>query len=127
LADPVAVGFVTSLSRPGENMTGLASQYEELISKQVQLLKETVTHVGAIHVLPSPIFNAHRKRLIELAARYRLPAVYEFKNYVEDGGLMSYGPSINLKTNCVAAVSDSCASAWLTRALPWTTFCRRLA
>jgi hypothetical protein len=104
---------VTSLSRAGENMTGLASQYEELISKQVQLLKETVTHVGAIH--------------IELAARYRLPAVYEFKNYVEDGGLMSYGPSINLKTDCVATVSDSCASAWFTRALPWTTLCRRLA
>jgi putative ABC transport system substrate-binding protein len=49
---------------------------------------------GAIHVLPSPFFNAQRRRLIELAARYRLPAFYEFREYVEDGGLMSYGPSI---------------------------------
>ena len=49
----------------------------------------------AIHLLPSPFFSAHRRKLIELATRYRLPAVYEFKNYVEDGGLMSYGPSIN--------------------------------
>ena len=51
--------------------------------------------VGAIQVLPSPFFNEQRGRLIELAARYRLPAFYEFKNYVQDGGLMSYGPSIN--------------------------------
>ncbi len=45
--------------------------------------------------MPHPFFNVHRRRLIELAARYRLPASYEFKNYVEDGGLLSYGPSIN--------------------------------
>jgi putative tryptophan/tyrosine transport system substrate-binding protein len=45
-------------------------------------------------VLPSPFFDVQRRKLIELAARYRLPAVYEFKEYVEDGGLMSYGPSI---------------------------------
>ena len=48
--------------------------------------------VGAVLVLS---FFAQRARLIELAARYRLPASYEFRNYVEDGGLMSYGPSID--------------------------------
>jgi len=48
----------------------------------------------AIHVLPSPFFNAHRRFLINLAARYRLPAMYEFREYVQDGGLMSYGASI---------------------------------
>ena len=45
-------------------------------------------------MLPSPFFDAHRHQLIELATRYRLPAMYEFKEYVRDGGLMSYGPSI---------------------------------
>jgi putative ABC transport system substrate-binding protein len=148
LTDPVTSGFVNSLARPGGNMTGLASQFEELITKQLQLLKEAVPNlsrvallqyttlpgavltaaetaarslglttrtlkvaevaelenafkaaqserVGAIQVLPSPFFNAQRARLIELAARYRLPAFYEFRNYVQDGGLMSYGPSIN--------------------------------
>src|SRR6185436_14612141 len=39
LVDPVAMGFVRSLARPGGNMTGLASQFEELITKQLQLLK----------------------------------------------------------------------------------------
>jgi putative ABC transport system substrate-binding protein len=48
----------------------------------------------ALLVLPSPILNAHRRVLIELAARYRLPTCYEFKAYVQDGGLMSYGPSL---------------------------------
>ena len=48
---------------------------------------------GAIHVLPSPFFNRHRGRLAELAIKHRLPAMYEVKEYVEAGGLMSYGPS----------------------------------
>ena len=147
LSDPVTAGFVKSLARPGGNMTGLASQFEELITKQLQLLKEAVPNLsrialfyrsdsdailtaaetaarslgltarvlsvagvaefenafklarseraGAIHVLPSPYFDTFRAHLIELAAQYRLPACYEFRNFVQDGGLMSYGPSIN--------------------------------
>jgi putative ABC transport system substrate-binding protein len=148
LADPVTLGFVSSLARPGGNMTGLASQFEELITKQLQLLKEALPNLsrvallhrpesvpavltaaesaarnlgltarllkvagvaefenafkaarsegaGAIHVFPSPYFDVQRAQLIELAASYRLPAIYEFRNYVQDGGLMSYGPSIN--------------------------------
>ena len=148
LADPVTSGLVPSLARPGGNMTGVASQYEELITKQLQLLKEAVPtlarvallnhadippailaaaevaarslglaartlrvtdtaglesafstarseRIEAIHVLPSPFFGAHRIRLIQLAAQYRLPAFYEFRDYVVDGGLISYGPSIS--------------------------------
>jgi len=147
LTDPVASGFVKSLAHPDGNATGVASQFEELITKQLQLLKEAIHNLsrvvllhftpytptvvtaaetaarslglttrtlsvagvaefenafkvarseraGAIHVLPSPYFNAQRARLIELAAKYRLPAFYEFSNYVRDGGLMSYGPNI---------------------------------
>lgn len=147
LVDPVSMGFVRTLARPGGNMTGLASQFDELITKQLQLLKEAVPNLsrvallrhseasrsilaaaetaarslgltartltvateaefehafktarseraGAIHVLPSPYLGAQRARLIELAAQYRLPAFYELRIYVEDGGLMSYGPSI---------------------------------
>jgi len=51
--------------------------------------------VGAMHVLPSPYLGAQRARLIALAAQYRLPAFYEFKIFVQDGGLMSYGPSVD--------------------------------
>ena len=147
LADPTQLGFVASLARPGGNTTGLASQFEQLITKQLELLTEAVPRlsrvallhhvdtvptilgaaeaaagrlglevrslrvaaagefetafrtarrdrVEAVQVLPSPFFNAHRRRLTELAIRYRVPAIYEFKDYVDDGGLMSYGPSI---------------------------------
>jgi putative tryptophan/tyrosine transport system substrate-binding protein len=38
--------------------------------------------------------NIHRKLIVTLAARYRLPAVYPFRNVVDDGGLISYGPNI---------------------------------
>jgi putative ABC transport system substrate-binding protein len=41
----------------------------------------------------SPFLNFHRKRLIELAATYRLPSIWEGTAYVRDGGLLSYGPS----------------------------------
>jgi ABC-type uncharacterized transport system substrate-binding protein len=50
-------------------------------------------HVGAVQILPSPMFFSQRRALIQLAAKYRLPAVYEFRDYVDDGGLMSYGPN----------------------------------
>jgi putative ABC transport system substrate-binding protein len=148
LSNPVALGLVPSLARPGGNLTGLASQFEELITKQMQLLKEAVPSLSrvallrdvdsaqavvvaaeaaarslgivtqtlavageaefegafkaarsaradAIHVLPSPFLGARRARLIELAARYRLPAFYELRFFVQDGGLMSYGPNID--------------------------------
>jgi putative ABC transport system substrate-binding protein len=39
------------------------------------------------------LLNAHRKSLLDHAARSRLPATYEFQSFVEDGGLMSYGPN----------------------------------
>src|SRR5262245_19645544 len=159
LSDPVAPGLVKSLARPGGNATGLASQFEDLITKQPQLMKEALAnlwrlallarvestaefvgraeaaarglglsvrplrvaaleeydnafklaqreHAGAIQVLPSPIFGAQHRTLVELAAKYRLPAIYEFRDYVVDGGLMSYGPSITAMFRGAATYVD---------------------
>lgn len=158
LVDPVASGLVTSFARPGGNLTGLASQFEDLITKQPQLLKEALPAVprialihrpeapglvsaaekaarnvgfsvrtfkvsdasqyenafriaqrercGAILVLPSPIFSSQRAQLIELAAKYRLPAIYEFKEFVQDGGLMSYGPNMTRMFRGAASYVD---------------------
>jgi putative ABC transport system substrate-binding protein len=47
--------------------------------------------VGAIMTTASNLFLAERKRIVELAGKYRLPAIYPNKEYVDDGGLMFYG------------------------------------
>jgi len=49
--------------------------------------------VGALLVVADGLFLLHRTRLADLAARSRLPAAYGFRESVEAGGLMSYGPS----------------------------------
>jgi putative ABC transport system substrate-binding protein len=50
--------------------------------------------VGAITQIASPFFQA--SRMVELAARHRLPAIYDTRGFVEAGGLMSYGADVNL-------------------------------
>jgi len=47
--------------------------------------------VGAIMTSANPPFFAERKRIVELAVKYRLPAIYFSKEFVDEGGLMSYG------------------------------------
>ncbi|HEV8440709.1 MAG TPA: ABC transporter substrate-binding protein [Methylomirabilota bacterium] len=50
--------------------------------------------VGALIILSSAFFASERQRIVSLAARYRLPVVYEHRDFVEAGGLMSYGPDL---------------------------------
>ncbi len=144
--DPVASGFVASLARPGGNITGSATLFQDLAAKRLELLKEALPKVsrvgvlynravnaaelretqeaartlgvevkilevrepkdfegafeagktgriGAISALASAFFYAHRALIINLAAKSRLPAIYEHREFVEPGGLMSYGPN----------------------------------
>jgi putative ABC transport system substrate-binding protein len=151
-ADAVGSGLVTSLARPGGNVTGLSFVGPGLVGKRLELLKQAVPGVsrvavlwqpgyqnertekdllkgaevaaralgvrlqvveargpadfdrafsdmararaGALTVLFSSTFFNERRRLVDLAAKNHLPAVYVSRDFVDAGGLMSYGPNL---------------------------------
>ena len=145
IGDPVGAGVVTSLARPGGNVTGM-SGVTEIGGKHLQLLQElapgrrvfavllnpgtpytrlalkeitaaaeaTQTRVGVFEVktvdqvlpgfeaavksgagglivLPDPLTVSAREQIVALSAKFRFPVVYPSRDWVEGGGLMSYG------------------------------------
>ena len=145
--DPVKLGLVASLARPGGNLTGInwlgAAKRLELLRQlvpaatrvavlvnpafatlteitlrdveaaaramglQIQVLNADTSReidaafeiIGreqpdALFVGPGPFFNARRVQMVQLAARYAVPATYTTRLEAEAGGLMSYGPSV---------------------------------
>jgi putative tryptophan/tyrosine transport system substrate-binding protein len=147
--DPVYLGLVASLNRPGGNVTGMSTFVADLGAKSVELLKELVPTAAVIAYLvnPSspaaeiyakealtaartlgievevlnasterdlgeayaslaklgagglvvpgePFFDSHRETIVALSARYALPAIYGFREFVLAGGLMSYGTNL---------------------------------
>jgi|KBSMisStaDraftv2_1062788.scaffolds.fasta_scaffold65432_3 putative ABC transport system substrate-binding protein len=152
VGDPVTSTLVSSLARPGGNVTGLSVLTPELVGKCLEQLKLAVSSISrvafllqpgavpertqmdilreaevaaralgmhlqvveargaedfdrafsnmisgradAMFVLSTPVFSAERRRLVELAAKNRFPAVYSYRVYVDAGGLMSYGPNL---------------------------------
>jgi putative tryptophan/tyrosine transport system substrate-binding protein len=149
VTDPVPLGLVASLNRPGGNVTGMSFLNSETVAKSAQMLKELVPAAATIAFLvnPSnpvakiyskpavtaasalgiavrvvnastdhdldevfaslanlgagglvvpaePFFDSQRDRIVALAARYAVPAIYTFREYVVAGGLMSYGASL---------------------------------
>ena len=144
--DPVSLGLVASLNRPGGNATGMMTLGGELEQKRFGLLHQLIPQVDTIWILidqnrvvpveqtyesaarevglavrlvrvadqrdfeasfaqlaregaralavsSSSYFSAHRAQLVSLSARYAIPTIYEIREYVEVGGLMSYGPN----------------------------------
>jgi putative ABC transport system substrate-binding protein len=70
-SDPVAVGLVASLARPGGNVTGLSLVGMEVAAKQVELLKEVVPGLSSIAVLANPTNASHAPRTKEVSASAR--------------------------------------------------------
>jgi putative tryptophan/tyrosine transport system substrate-binding protein len=50
--------------------------------------------IQALFISQSPLFNTHRNEVAAIAARLRLPTIYGWREFVEAGGLMAYGPSV---------------------------------
>jgi putative ABC transport system substrate-binding protein len=63
------------------------ADFESAFTSLVQL------NAGALVIAADPFFNSQREELVRLAARYRVPAIYEWREFVVLGGLISYGPS----------------------------------
>jgi putative ABC transport system substrate-binding protein len=158
--DPVGQGFITSLARPGGNITGVTySAGPEIAAKRVELIKEAVPRArriavlstrelgsppqvreawsaasrlgvelvvvdvrddeydrafgeivakraDALFVVGSPVLTRDRKRIIALAAKHHLPAIYEWREHVDEGGLMAYGGDISALYRRVAMYVD---------------------
>jgi putative tryptophan/tyrosine transport system substrate-binding protein len=117
LGDPVRTRLVNSLAQPGGNVTGLSLMVPEVAAKRLGLLKEAIPGISRVLVLTylaDPIAPLQVKaleeaapslgvtlqvlaqgaRVTELAARYKLPAMYCYSTNVADfGGLMAYDVS----------------------------------
>ena len=133
--DPVALGFVTSLNRPGGNLTGLTFFGNRLGAKRLEMLHELVpgsniiaalvdpnfqeavvesrvlvnaanehefdaaftrivkVGAGALVVIGSPFFTSKSEMLVALSARHAIPTIYDLRDYVAAGGLISYSTS----------------------------------
>jgi len=75
---------------------GVKIQYLDVLgSKDVEPLFRAANtgRADALLVLTSPVFGTHRKQLLDLAVKNRLPVTYFRRDFVEDGGLMTYGVS----------------------------------
>ena len=73
-SDPVRLGLVASLARPGGNVTGLTSQNDELPAKWLELLKEALPGISRVAVLWDPANDAGQSKAAELGAQSLRPA-----------------------------------------------------
>jgi putative ABC transport system substrate-binding protein len=94
VSDPVGGGLVETLAHPGGNITGFALLVSDADEIEAILRTFSGGPNGGLIVTTGTVLQANRKLIIALAARYGLPAVYPFRLYVNDGGLLFYGADI---------------------------------
>jgi ABC-type uncharacterized transport system substrate-binding protein len=79
---------------PGLKVTLLSIEVRKPDELEKALATISTQKADALLVITDPIMFGNRGQVIEFAARQRLPAMYEVREFVNDGGLMSYGPSL---------------------------------
>jgi putative ABC transport system substrate-binding protein len=73
---------------------------------EVAFTAMTQERPDALFVVADPLVTNNRKRILDFTAKHRLPAMYEFRAYAADGGLMAYGPSFDYMYRRAAALAD---------------------
>jgi putative tryptophan/tyrosine transport system substrate-binding protein len=90
--DPVGSGFVTSLARPGGNVTGLSVQSQELAGKKLEFLREVIPAVRRLAIMANVGYPAAVQEMNEVRAAARTLGIdttmAAFREFVEVGGLM---------------------------------------
>jgi len=71
VSEPVAIGLVDSLPRPGRNFTGLTTINRELMAKRLEVLKETIPGLVRVGYLANPGYEIHQAQLTEMGAAAR--------------------------------------------------------
>jgi putative ABC transport system substrate-binding protein len=71
VSEPVLIGLVDSLARPGRNFTGLTTINRELMSKRLDLLKETIPVLAHVGHLANPGYEAHKAQVTEMTTAAR--------------------------------------------------------
>jgi len=95
LADPDNSGSQLPPLREAAQSLGITLQMLEVRSKddiEKAITAASSEHAGALNVLASPMLFAQSKLIVELTAKYKLPAIHQWREAVEAGGLISYGP-----------------------------------
>ncbi len=109
-ATPLHTFLVREMQVPATalGMKLLSSELRDRSPKQVEEAFGTLKkrHPDALMVLLTPSTSPLMKRIVELAVKHRLPTTYHWKEYVEDGGLMYYGPSVPDMYRRAAALVD---------------------
>ena len=96
----IAPGYAQMLKELALAARALQVQLQYLDVRELKDIETTFRAASkeraeAALTLNSPVFNSHRTRIVELAAKNRLPAMYDRVEFVEDGGLMTYGVNFN--------------------------------
>ena len=90
--EPRIAELATSAARLGLTLHQSAVRTVDDLDGAIATLAKA--HVGALIVLADPMTLRNRERIVQLAARARLPAIYGFGEFVRAGGLMAYGPNV---------------------------------
>ena len=94
---PVGKVFLRETQAAGRALGVTLQYFEARDSSQLDSVLSRIEkdRTGAFIVTPDPLFGSQRSRIVEFAARRRLPSMYFYKEFVDGGGLMSYGPSFS--------------------------------